>query len=639
MNSTRNAVPNVLPTASRRASRLAPAAILFAAAMLGGISCSDDTGTAPLTPVELGFIDSVAPEELKREADAPEGAPISSASLSPATSASASSAAAAPTYTVSKITFKPEPRTGLKQEPGTDDWSYGGEIGGLNIGFNFMFYGQTYNKFWLASNGAILFEFIEEGACCGAMIPLNDPPTVKIPRPKNNLIALAWTDFVVLPGQISWGVRGTAPDRRLIVDFNQVGYFQCVGCAPSAAKVTTQAILYEGTNVIEVHTTSQQNPGKFVTQGVENRTGTEAAFVTGRNRAAYTLANDAVRFVPVGQNALPTPFPGGNAGGPPANRYEADEGSPILFAGSGTDPDGDPLTYTWDFNNDGIPDVSTAEASYTYADNGRYLATLTVNDGRGGINQASVDVVIKNAPPKVKANSNARINAGESMGFSGEFSDPGVQDAEWGWTWNLGSEGDSFGNVPSQGAVPGIESHRFCKAGKYDVVLTVRDKDGATGSDQVEVIVDALPVQIDITPNTINLNGNGHAMIAVRIYSSLSLDATALSPDAIRLKGKSGRGTQLARTGGGLWYWEAGQDLNGDGLPDVSAGFRRDELVRNGDLDLNSTEINLLGQVGDCGDVLGSAQVRVKVQAKEGSAAASLQPTGAAAEPIDPSTP
>jgi PKD repeat protein len=648
MNSTRKAVPNVLPTASRRASRLPPAAILFAAAMLGAISCSDDTGTSPFTPVDLGYVDSVAPQELKREANAPEGEPVSSASLSPSASLSASSSAAG-LYTVSAIPFAPEagpfipPAPFSNGFPGTDDLTWGGSLG-FPIGFNFMFYNQTYDKFWIASNGAVLFQLDPrvDGACCGGMIPLNDPPNPQIPNsgPKNNLVALAWTDLQPLSGQVTWTVRGSAPNRRLIVNFNQVGYHLCLNCAPSAEKVSTQAILYERTNVIEVHTRLQQNPGKLVTQGVENATGTEAAFLAGRNRLRYALTNDAVRFTPAGQNALPIPVPGGNAGGPPANRYEAVEGSPILFAGSGTDADGDPLTYTWDFTSDGIPDVSTAEASYTYADNGKYLATLTVNDGRGGINQASVDVIIKNAPPAVKANSNARINAGESMGFSGEFSDAGQNDAAWEWTWNVGAEGYFFGGgLESQGAVPVVESYRFCKAGKYDVKLTVTDKDKASGSDQVEVIVDALPVQMDVSPNTINLNGNGHAMITVRIYSRQGLDATALNPDAVRLTNGYGRGTSLARTGGGLWYWDASADLNGDGLLDVSAGFRRDDLLKNGDLSLNSLELKLSTRVGECGDVAGAAPIRVKVVAKEKSAAASMQPTGEAAEPIDPSNP
>ena len=626
MNSIRHAVPNSNPTARRRLTRLAPAAILFTATMLGGISCSDG-GTQPLAPVELGYVEGAAPDELKAEADA------SQDGLSPSASLSAAAAAAAPTYTVSNITFAPEPRSGLAQLPGSDDFAYG-DAAGLPLGFDFMFFGQTYNRFWIASNGAILFEFIELGACCGAAIPLNDAPTANIPRPKNNLIALAWNDFKPLPGQISWGVRGTAPKRRLVVDFNQVPYFAS-GTTPSPFRVTTQAILHEGTNVIEIHTTSQQNPGtKLITQGVENRTGTEAAFLPGRNRAVYTLANDAVRFTPVGQNAVPKAFPGGNAGGPPADRYEGVEGEAILFKGSGSDPDGDPVTYSWDFNNDGVADANTAEASYTYADNAKYLATLTVSDGRGGVNQASVDVVVKNAPPKVKANSNARINAGESMNFSGEFSDPGVNDAEWGWTWNLGSEGDSFGNLPAQGAVPAIESHRFCKAGKYDVRLTVKDKDGATGSDQVEVVVDALPVQIDVSPNTIQLNGNGHGMITVRIYSRDGLDATALDPNSVKLTNGFGRGAHLARTGGGLWHWEPSADLNGDGLLDVVAGFRRDDLIASGDLGLNTTELRLGGAVGGCAEVSGKADARVKVQAKDKSAASTLQPTGAAAAPM-----
>jgi PKD domain len=639
MNPIRQAVPNSLPTARRRATRLAPAAILFTATMLGAIGCSDDRGVGPLNPVELGYVDSVAPEELKREADAPEGEPVVAGSLSPVSPSlsAATTAAADPSYTVARITFQPESRTGLKQEPGGDDWSIGGDIGGLNLGFSFMFYGQTYNKFWIASNGAILFEFIEEGACCGAMIPLNDAPTPKIPRPKNNLIALAWTDFQPLPGQISWGVRGTAPKRRLIVDFNQVGYFQCLGCAPSAAKVTTQAILYEGTNVIEVHTTSQQNPGKFVTQGVENRTGTAATFLTGRNRAAYTLANDGVRFTPVGQNAVPVVFPGGNAGSP-VDRYEGVEGTAINFKGSGSDADGDPLTYTWDFDNDGIPDVTGSEATWTYADDSTYTATLTANDGRGGVGRASVSVIVKNAPPKVKANSNARINAGETVGFTGEFSDLGVNDARWVWTWNYGGEAFATDGVDSQAAlIPG--SHRFCKAGTFDVKLTIKDKDGDTGSDQVQVVVDALPVAIDISPNMINLNGTGHGIITVKIFSRTDLDATTLNPNSIKLKGVSGKGTKLAYTGGGLWQWNTDADLNGDGLLDVTAGFRRDELILNNDLNLNSTELALMGEVGDCGDVLGTAAVRVRVQSKDKSAAASLQPTGVAATPIEPSTP
>ncbi|MDQ3996736.1 MAG: PKD domain-containing protein [Gemmatimonadota bacterium] len=596
-------------SARSRETRLARAALFSVAVLFGAINCSDDNGLAPVPPMELGYVDAVAPEELKREADAPEGDLAPSASVRPSASLSASSAAAAASYTVSKIAFKPEPRTGLKQEPGGDDWSVGGDVGGLSIGFNFRFFGDSYSKFWLASNGAILFNFIEEGACCGAPIPLNDLPTLKIPRAKNNLIALAWSDLVPMPSQMSWGVRGTAPNRRLIVDFNQVGYYQCDGCAPSPQKVTTQAILYEGTNVIEVHTTSQQNPGKFVTQGVENRTATEAAFLPGRNKAVYALVNDAVRFTPVAQqNAAPVAFPGGNAGSP-IDRYEGVEGTAVNFKGSATDADGDPLTYSWDFDNDGVIDASTAEASFTYADNGTHSALLKVSDGRGGVAEARVDVVIRNAEPVVDAGSDVRVNAGATVSFSGRFSDKGVNDALWSWTRDFGSLGSYSDKTPSQTAAI-LGSKRFCKAGRFPVTLSVVDKDEGSGSDELVVTVDALPVEIDVNPNAINLNDNGHGMITVRIFSRDGLDATALRPDAIRLTNGSGSGTQLARSGEHL-HWNADADLNGDGRADVSAGFRRDELIANGDLTPSTVELSLSGEVGNCGDVLGKAPVRV----------------------------
>jgi hypothetical protein len=631
MNSTRHAVPTSIPTARRRPTRLTPAAILVIAATLGAISCSD-TGTGPLSrPVVTGYIDSVASDDLKREADAPQDGPAPSSSLSAALSA------AAPTYRASSIPFAPEAGPFSPGFPGTDDMTFGGTVG-FDIGFRFMFFSQTYDKFWIASNGAILFENIAKGACCGAMIPLNDPPTASIPTAKNNLIALAWTDLKPLAGQVTFATRGTAPNRRLIVDFNQVPFFTADGTAPHSSRVTTQAILHEGTNVIEIHTRSQPDAGKLLTQGVENAAGTEAAFLTGRNRARYALANDAVRFTPVGQNAVPTAFPGGNAGGPPANHYEAVEGAVITFNGSGRDADGDALTYSWDFDNDAIPDATTPVATWSYPDNRTYTATLTVNDGRGGVNQASVDVIVKNAVPSVHVGSDVRINAGESVSFSGGFSDAGVNDALWGWTYNLGWLGSYYGTTDNQAAViPG--SRRFCKAGSFPVKLTVIDKDGGSGSDELVVTVDALPVQIDISPNTINLNGNGHAMITVRIFSRPGLDASALNPNVIKLRGAAGRGTQLARTGGGLWHWNAGADLNGDGLLDVIAGFRRDELIANGDLNMSSIELSLGGELGDCGDVLGKAAVRVKVQAKDKSAGSSLQPTGEAATPIDPSNP
>src|SRR5262245_42761603 len=57
----------------------------------------------------------------------------------------------------------------------------------------------------------------------------------------------------------------------------------------------------------------------------------------------------------------------------------ADEGSSVSFKGSAT---GTGLSYAWDFG-DGSTTTGTLTPSHTYADNGKYTATLTVTDSSG----------------------------------------------------------------------------------------------------------------------------------------------------------------------------------------------------------------------------------------------------------------
>jgi hypothetical protein len=108
----------------------------------------------------------------------------------------------------------------------------------------------------------------------------------------NNLIAAAWTDlYPPGGGMVTYQTRGTSPNRRFVVTYSNVPW--CCGTGPG--QVTTQVILYEGLNSIEIHST-MVNGGHTYTQGVENATGTQAYFRTGRVAADFTLSNDAVRF-------------------------------------------------------------------------------------------------------------------------------------------------------------------------------------------------------------------------------------------------------------------------------------------------------------------------------------------------------
>ena len=76
---------------------------------------------------------------------------------------------------------------------------------------------------------------------------------------------------------------------------------------------------------------------------------------------------------PVGTNRPPVASPGGP--------YAGAIGAAVLFDGSSSsDPDGDPLSMTWNFG-DGTTGLG-AEVAHTYSSEGSFPVTLTVSDGR-----------------------------------------------------------------------------------------------------------------------------------------------------------------------------------------------------------------------------------------------------------------
>jgi N-acetylneuraminic acid mutarotase len=193
--------------------------------------------------------------------------------------------ASSPGSSAVSIPFNPEPGPFANRGPICDDCV----SSNLPVGFSFIFYGNTYTTFNISSNGFIGFgNDTVSGCCAGHVIPRADTT--------NNIIAAAWTDLTTdrTAGRITYETRGTAPSRYLVVDFNGLPWYPN-DHSENVARVTTQIILNEGTNFIEIHTTSQ-TAGNTYTQGVENEAGTRAAFIPGRVSANYGLTNDGVRF-------------------------------------------------------------------------------------------------------------------------------------------------------------------------------------------------------------------------------------------------------------------------------------------------------------------------------------------------------
>jgi len=166
------------------------------------------------------------------------------------------------------------------------------------------------------------------------------------------------------------------------------------------------------------------------------------------------------------------------------------EGATVSFDGSASsDPDGDALTFSWDFG-DGSAGETGPAPSHTYVDNGDYTVTLTVSDG-SLTNAATTTATIANVPPAVGPITAPvdPVEVGTPVTASASFTDPGRLDthtASIDWGDGTSSSG-VVSEVDGSGSVDG--THSYLVAGVYKVTLTVVDKDGGLGQAVFEFVI------------------------------------------------------------------------------------------------------------------------------------------------------
>jgi hypothetical protein len=68
----------------------------------------------------------------------------------------------------------------------------------------------------------------------------------------------------------------------------------------------------------------------------------------------------------------------------PESDVTIQEGETVEFTGSATDPDGDEMTYHWDYG-DGLSSTSLSPGPHTFNQSGTYTVTFTVSDARGAV--------------------------------------------------------------------------------------------------------------------------------------------------------------------------------------------------------------------------------------------------------------
>ena len=220
----------------------------------------------------------------------------------------------------------------------------------------------------------------------------------------------------------------------------------------------------------------------------------------------------------------PNQAPSANAGAD----QSVDVGDTVTLDGTGSsDPDGDPLTYSWTLSTPvgsgaSLSDATDATPMFTADVAGSYTATLVVNDGSVDSAPDSVDitVVTPNQAPSANAGADQSVDVGDTVTLDGTgSSDPDGDPLTYSWTLStpVGS-GASLSDATAAGPTFTADV-----AGSYTATLVVND-----GS------VDSAPDSVDITVVTPNQapSANAGADQSVDVGDTVTLDGTGSSdPD------------------------------------------------------------------------------------------------------------
>jgi hypothetical protein len=176
----------------------------------------------------------------------------------------------------------------------------------IPIGFNFCFYGVTYDSLVIGSNGIVSFRLSYALKYCAR--PTN---TVPLPNPFGSVapsfcIMFPWQDLdPSLGGNINYSTSGISPNRIFTVSFDSIPMDSCSNIFTGKVK------LYETSNFIETHIETKQvclnwNQGRAA-HGLNgpavyaNPLVFYGEFIPGRNYPdlVWETENEGVRFSPI----------------------------------------------------------------------------------------------------------------------------------------------------------------------------------------------------------------------------------------------------------------------------------------------------------------------------------------------------
>ncbi len=155
----------------------------------------------------------------------------------------------------------------------------------------------------------------------------------------------------------------------------------------------------------------------------------------------------------------------------------------IIFVAEVGDPDGDPLTITWDFGDGEFAYDADTTVSHTYTSENPspgYTVVVWADDGLINVSEDFVVIVNPDAAPTAVADIPSYADEDADVTFDGSDSTDDVAVANWEW-YIVELDDTVTGEV-----VP----YEFADPGVYTVELTVTDSIGQTDTDTVTITIE-----------------------------------------------------------------------------------------------------------------------------------------------------
>lgn len=174
----------------------------------------------------------------------------------------------------------------------------------IPLPFNFCFYGGTYNKLVISTNGFITFDTRQAGLASNPNILADNPS----PLLQKNSIFGVMQDLIFAEtddSEIYYAVSGSAPCRKFVINYYKA---RLTGCTETS---TFQIVLSEFSNEIDVIIENKPLPcatARFKESliGTMNAEGDDGLSPPGRNRGIWQSGNESWKFSPAGSAVQPS---------------------------------------------------------------------------------------------------------------------------------------------------------------------------------------------------------------------------------------------------------------------------------------------------------------------------------------------